>query len=188
MRQVLNAILYLTVTSCQWRMLPRTYPPWQSVYHYFRAWRDAGTWQRIHTTLRAAGRRRAGRYKHPTTGCMDSQSVKTCGGRGIRGYDAGKQVKGRTRHLVVDTLGLRLAVLVTAASVSDPAGARLVLGRLGGAGKKLRRLWVDGTYQGMLLGWVERHFKFLLQPVLRDPEHKGFAVLAKPWIVERTLA
>jgi putative transposase len=188
MRQVLNAILYLTVTGCQWRMLPRTYPPWQSVYHYFRAWRDARIWQRIHDTLRAAVRRRAGRHKHPTAGCMDSQSVKTCGGRGIRGYDAGKQVKGRKRHVVVDTLGLVLTVLVTAASVSDPAGARLVMGRLGGAGKKLRRLWVDGTYQGTLVDWVACHFKILLQPVLREPEQKGFAVLPKRWIVERTLA
>jgi len=188
MRQVLNAILYLTVTGCQWRMLPRSYPPWQSVYHYFRQWRCDHTWQRIHATLRAAVRRRAGRHKHPTAGCMDSQSVKTCGGPGARGYDAGKHVKGRKRHLVVDTLGLPLAVCVSAASVSDPAGARQVLGRLRGAGKKLRRIWVDGTYEGTLLDWVSAHFQFLLAPVLREPGQKGFVLLPKRWIVERTFA
>lgn len=187
-RQVLNALLYLVVSGCQWRMLPRHYPNWKSVYHYFRQWRADGTWQRIHDTLRAAVRRRAGRHKHPTAGCLDSQSVKTCGGRGRRGYDAGKQIKGRKRHLLVDTLGLPLTVVVTAASVSDPAGARLVCRRLGGAGKKLRRVWVDGTYRGTLLDWVNRHHKFHLQPVLREPGQKGFAVLPKRWIVERTFA
>jgi putative transposase len=188
MRQVLNAIFYITVTGCQWRMLPREYPRWQSVYHYFRQWRRDQTWQRMHATLRAAVRRQAGRHKHPTAACLDSQSVKTCGGRGVRGYDAGKQVKGRKRHLLVDTLGLVLSVVVTAASVSDPAGARLVLGRLRGAGKKLRRIWVDGTYQGKLLDWVKEHYQFVLQPVLREEGQKGFVLLPKRWLVERTFA
>ena len=146
MRAVINAILYIVVSGAQWRMLPREYPAWQSVYSYFQQWRDDGTWQRLHDTLRAQVRERAGRHKHPTAGALDSQSVKMTQMRGVRGYDAGKKVNGRKRHLLVDTRGLLLAVLVTAAAVSDPAGARLLLRRLGGACKKLRRIWVDGPY------------------------------------------
>ena len=188
MRAVINAILYLVVSGCQWRMLPREYPAWQSVYTYFQQWRDDGTWQRIHDTLRAQVRERAGRHKHPTAGCLDSQSVKTTQIPGVRGYDAGKNVKGRKRHLLVDTLGLRLSVVVTSAAVSDPAGARLLFRRLGGAGKKLRRIWVDGTYRGHLLEWVMLHFRFVLEPVLRSDGQKGFVVLPRRWVVERTFA
>lgn len=188
MRAVLNAILYVVASGGQWRLLPHEYPTWQSVYHYFRAWCKDGTWQRIHDTLRAAVRRTAGRHKHPTAGCLDSQSVKGRAGRGVRGYDSGKKVKGRKRHILVDTQGWLLSVVVTAASVSDPAGARQVLGRLSGAGKKLRRIWVDGTYRGKLEEWVKVHYRFVLQPVLRSDEQKGFVVLPRRWVVERTFA
>ncbi len=188
MRQVVNAILYLVVGGIQWRMLPKQYPKWQSVYTYFRQWRDDGTWQRIHDTLRAQVRRRSGRHKHPTAGCLDSQSVKTTAVPGVRGYDKGKQVNGRKRHLLVDTLGLLLAVVVTAASVQDRDGARLLLARLGGGCKKLRRIWVDGGYRGHLLDWVVAHCRFRLQVVLRFDSQKGFVVLPRRWIVERTLA
>src|SRR5215217_2789196 len=120
MRHVVDAILYVVVGGIQWRMLPRDFPKWQSVYYYFRRWRDDGTWQRIPDTLRAALRRQVGRHKHPTAGCLDSQSVKSSAGPGLRGYDSGKRVKGRKRHILVDTLGLLLVVVVTAAAVSDP--------------------------------------------------------------------
>src|SRR6266568_3721882 len=188
MRAVVNAILYMVVSGCQWRMLPREYPAWQSVSTYFQQWRDDGTWQRLHDTLRAQVRERAGRHKHPTAGALDSQSVKTTQMRGVRGYDAGKKVNGRKRHILVDTLGLRRSVVVTSAALSDPAGARLLLCQLGGACKKLRRIWVDGTYRGQLLEWVLLHFRFCLQPVLRSDEQKGFVVLPRRWVVERTFA
>lgn len=107
MRQVLNAIFYLVVGGIPWRMLPREYPKWwQSVYHYFRQWRLSGVWPQIHDTLRAQVRRQAGRHKHPTAGCLDSQSVKTTQIWGERGFDAHKRIKGRKRHWLVDTLGL----------------------------------------------------------------------------------
>src|SRR5262249_37852231 len=104
-------MLYVVVTGCQWRMLPRTQPKWTSGYNYFRCSHPQGVWHRLHNTLRAAWRRGAGRHKHPTAACLDSQSVKTSAGRGLRGYDAGKLVKGRKRHLLVDTLGLVLGVV-----------------------------------------------------------------------------
>jgi putative transposase len=189
MRMVINAILYVTVGGIHWRMLPREYPKWQSVYTYFRNWRDDGTWQRIHDTLRAEVRRRDGRHKHPTAGSIDSQTVKTGNTPdGVRGFDAGKRITGRKRHILVDTCGLLLAVVVTAASVQDRDGARLLLGRLGGFCKKLRLIWVDGAYQGSLLDWVALHFWFRLQPVLRPDDQKGFALLPRRWVVERTLA
>jgi putative transposase len=190
MRGVINAILYIVVGGCHWRMLPRSYPNWKSVYHYFREWRDDGTWQRIHDKLRAELRRKVGRDKQATAGCMDSQSIKGTHIPGKRGYDSNKRVMGRKRHLVVDTLGLLMAVVVSAASISDPAGARLVLRRLRGlgTGKKLRRIWVDGVYRGKLLEWVSEHFSFVLEQVLRSDEMKGFVVLPRRWVVERTFA
>jgi putative transposase len=188
MRQVINAILYVTVGGIQWRMLPKEYPKWQSVYTYFRNWRKDGIWQRLHDTLRAKVRRRAGRHKHATAGCLDSQSVKTTSFAGVRGYDAGKKINGSKRHLLVDTMGLLLAVLVTAAAVQDRDGARLLLSQLDGACKKLRRIWVDGGYRGQLLDWVADYCRFQLQVVLRSDDHKGFVVLPKRWVVERTLA
>jgi putative transposase len=188
MRRVVDAILYVVVGGIQWRMLPKEYPKWQSVYWYFRRWAKDGTWQRIHDRLRARLRHRAGRHKHPTAGSLDSQSVKTTATACERGFDAGKQVNGRKRHILVDTLGLLLAVVVTAASVQDRDGARLLLTRLGGVGKKLRKLWVDGGYQGALEAWVAERFRFCLQVVLRPKEQKGFVVLPRRWVVERTFA
>lgn len=188
MRKVVNAILYVVVGGIQWRMLPKQYPKWSSVYCYFRGWKRSGTWKRIHDTLRAQVRQRAGRHKQPTGGCLDSQSVKTTAVPGKRGFDQAKLIKGRKRHLLVDTLGLLMAIRVTAASVQDRDGARLLLSRLDGSCKKLRLIWVDGGYRGQLLDWVAKHFRFRLRVVPRPKAQKGFAVLPRRWVVERTFA
>src|SRR5215470_4217966 len=137
LRAVLNAILYLVRTGCQWRLLPHDFPPWSTVHTWYRRWRQDGTWDKIHEALRQEVRLRAGRHPSPRASAADSQSVKTTPQGGPKGFDNGKKVKGRKRHLWVDSLGLLLAVVVTAASVSDPAGARLLFARLGGACKKL---------------------------------------------------
>lgn len=188
MREVINAIFYVLVGGIQWRMLPHDLPNWNTVYGYFRQWKQDGVWQRLHNTLRAQLRRKEGRHKHPTAGCLDSQSVKTTQIPGERGYDAGKQVNGRKRHLLVDTMGLLLVIVVTAASVQDRDGARLVLKNLRGACKKLRKVWVDGSYRGELLDWAWQQVRLRLTPVLRPREKKGFILLPRRWVVERTFA
>ena len=188
LRQVLNAIFYVLKTGCQWRQLPREFPAWCAVYYYFHRWSLDGTWTRIHEILRARVRTRCGRHKHPTAGCLDSQSVKGTAVPGVRGYDAGKKVNGRKRHILVDTLGLLLAVVVTTASVQDRDGARLLLRHLPGGCKKLRRISVDGGYAGRLVTWVSERFKFQLSVVLRPKETRRFVLLPRRWVVERTFA
>jgi putative transposase len=146
MRAVLNAIFYVTKGGIPWRMLPTHFPKWQSVYHSLRAWKLQGVWGRIHDTLRARVREKEERHKHPPAGCLERQSVKTTeGGGAARGFDNGKKVKGRQRHVLVDTLGLFLIVVVTAASLADQAGARNIFQPLRGTGKKRRQVWGDGT-------------------------------------------
>jgi putative transposase len=188
MRLVVNAILYVVVGGIQWRMLPQEYPKWPSVYYYFARWRDDGTWHRIHDTLRAHVRRRAGRHKHPSAGCLDSQTVKRAARPGPHGVDAGKHCTGRKRHVLVDTLGLLLVVVVTAASLQDRDGARLVLRQRRSAWKTLRRVWVDGAYRGQLLDWAWHQRRLTLQVVQRADGQRGFVVLPRRWVVERTFA
>ncbi len=187
-REVLNAIFYITKGGVQWRMLPSDYPKCNSVYNYFRAWKLDGTWIRIHDALRAQVREQEGRHKHPTAGSLDSQSVKTTEvGTAETGFDSGKKVKGRKRHLMVDTIGLLLIVVVSAVSVSDQGGARQVFKRMRGICKKLRKIWVDGTYRGVdWTDWVKEKYRITLQWIRREEGQTGFAVLPRRWVVERT--
>lgn len=188
-RDIVNAILYVVRTGCPWRLLPKDFAPWQTVYGYFRTWRKKGIWQLIHDELRSAVRRKVGKKPSPTAGILDSQSVKIADQAGERGYDAGKKITGRKRHLLVDTLGMILGILVTPASVQDRDGARTLLASLVLVFGRLQIIWADAGYLGELIAWVKqlRPFgKLRLEVVKRPEQRKGFQVVRKRWIVERT--
>ncbi len=186
--QILNALFYVVVGGIAWRMLPKDFPNWKSVYHYFWKWRRSGDWERIYNALRELERLRQGREKEASAGSLDSQSVKNVGGKQEeRGYDAGKQITGRKRHLLVDTIGLPIALKVTAASASDQSGARSLFAGNKEKLKNLKKVWVDGTYRGV--EWhkeVKEEYGIELE-VSKNPEGvKGFIAQAKRWLVERT--
>jgi putative transposase len=188
-RRIIEAILYVNRTGCSWRSLPHDFPKWRTVYAVFWLWRLNGTWQAIHDALRDQVRRADGRKTSPSAAILDSQSVKTTEAGGERGYDAGKKVNGRKRHLLVDTMGLVLAVVVHSAALQDQEGARLVLNRLGNVFQRLKVIWADSAYgRNDLPNWVKATFGWLLQTILRPVNLKGFVVLPKRWIVERTFA
>ncbi len=188
-RQVVNAVLYLVRTGCQWRMLPREYPPWKTTYQIFYRWRVNGVWDQVHEKLRDRVRREEGKSRSPTAGVIDSQSVKTTEIGGEKGYDAGKKVNGRKRHIVVDTLGLLLAVVVHSADQQDQDGACLVLYKLWERIKSLKVIFGDSAYgREGLPAFVRGTLGWILQPVLRPVTARGFVVLPKRWIVERTFA
>jgi transposase len=189
-REIVNAILYLNRSGCSWRMLPSDLPYWKTVYHYFRLWRMDGTLDRVHDALREQVRIKEGRDPKPTAGIVDSQSVKGADtvGKSTRGYDAGKKINGRKRHIVVDTLGLLLVVMVTAASVQDRDGGRSITKLLKKKLPSVRHIFADGGYSGELVERAKRTWKITVEIVKRAPDQKGFAVLPRRWVVERTFA
>ena len=186
-RELLNALFYLVRTSCQWRNLPRDFAPWGTVYHYLRAWKKNSLWETLHTLLRQAVRRAEGRKAQPSAGIVDSQSVKSSECSAECGDDAGKKITGRKRHLLVDTIGLVLLVMVLPANIQDRDGARQLLEKHFGRRprRRVKHLWADGGYAGTLVAWALERWRCTVEIVKRTELHT-FKVLPRRWVVERT--
>jgi len=190
LRNICNAIFYVLRTGCPWRYLPSSFPPWQTVFYHFRRWRLKGNWYRLFVAVRTTERERVGRNADASAAIMDSQSVKTVEeSANISGFDAHKHVKGRKRHLLVDTLGLPLSVYVTPADVHDLRGARCLLAGLAPLVPRLKKIWADGAYRGQeLFEWCRAEGDWDLEVVERDPGIRGFSIQPRRWVVERTLS
>ncbi|WP_435271366.1 IS5 family transposase [Streptomyces sp. 1222.5] len=189
-RQMIDAVRYLVDNGIKWRAMPSDFPPWPRVYAFFARWRDTGLTAELHGRLHQAVRQAEGRDPEPSGAVVDSQSVKADAtvAHASRGYDAGRKINGRKRHLLTDTLGLLLAVLVTPASVTDRDGARILLPPATGRFWMLARVWADGGYTGLLTDWTSQHLGLVLDIVRRGEDVRGFQALPRRWVVERSFA
>lgn len=189
LRAIFNALLYITKTGGQWRQMPNDLPPWPLCYYYFWKWRNDGTWEKLNKALVERRRKKANREASPSVGIIDSQSIK-CSEWGVvpKGYDGYKKVKGRKRHIVVDTLGLVLVVVVHAANVHDSPAAQRVLSRLARQGfERLSKILADSAYGKKLGDWMKKTYRLTLE-VVKVSELAGFQVIPMRWKVERTFA